>query len=54
MRKTLLKHFSVPAGANPHEPPALAQTLAGSHFPINAGRFNMTRSTLVSRFRCAA
>lgn len=75
LRKTLLKHFSVPAGeiatagrqfpitarvdiqvaledlmatrpgtrllglpsANPHEPPALAQTLAGSHFPINAG-----------------
>ncbi|HEY1241386.1 MAG TPA: ATP-binding protein [Bryobacteraceae bacterium] len=74
-RKTLLKHFGVPAGQvatagrqfpitarvdiqaaiesvlrnyagtklfgivspNPHEPPELAQTLAGSHFPINAG-----------------
>jgi hypothetical protein len=75
LRKTLLKHFKVPAGEvatagrqfpitarvdiqsaiedlmrarpgtkvlgvlspNPHEPPALAHTLAGGHFPIDAG-----------------
>lgn len=75
LRKTLLKHFGVPAGEiatpgrqfpitarvdiqtgleellrdrsgtkllgilspNPHEPPALAHTLAGIHFPIDAG-----------------
>src|SRR5260370_31762096 len=75
LRKTLLKHFGVPAGEiatagrqfpitarvdiqsaledllrnrsgtrllgiispNPHEPPELAQTLAGGHFPIDAG-----------------
>ena len=75
LRKTLLKHFSVPAGAiatagrqfpiaaridiqsaiedllrnragtrllgilspNPHEPPALAHTLGGSHFPLDVG-----------------
>ena len=75
LRKTLLKHFGVPAGEiatagrqfpitarvdiqsaledllqsrtnttllgvlspNPHEPPTLAQTLAGGHFPIDAG-----------------
>ncbi len=74
LRKTLLKHFGVPAGeiatagrqfpitarvdiqsaledllrnrpgtkllgilSNPHEPPTLAQTLGGGHFPIDAG-----------------
>src|SRR6266852_2331123 len=75
LRKTLLKHFGVPAGniatagrqvpitarvdiqsaledllrnrpgttllgilsPNPHEPPTLAQTLGGGHFPIDAG-----------------
>src|SRR6266853_1827504 len=75
LRKTLLKHFGVPAGEiatagrqfpitarvdiqsaledllrnrpgttllgilspNPHEPPTLAHTLAGVHFPIDAG-----------------
>jgi hypothetical protein len=75
LRKTLLKHFGVPAGkvgtagrqfpitarvdiqsaienlmrdrpgtnllgllsSNPHEPPSLAQAMAGSHFPIDAG-----------------
>jgi len=75
LRKSLLKHFGVPAGKiatagrqfpitarvdiqsglenllrsrpgttllgilspNPHEPPTLAQTLAGNHFPIDAG-----------------
>ncbi len=75
LRKTLLKHFAVPAGEiatagrqfpiasrvdiqsalenflqnrpgtkllgilspNPHEPPALANTLGGGHFPIDAG-----------------
>jgi len=75
LRKTLLKHFGVPAGEiatagrqfpitarvdiqsaledllrsrpgttllgilspNPHEPPTLAQTLGGGHFPIDAG-----------------
>jgi hypothetical protein len=31
---------------NPHEPTALAQTLAGGPFRIDAGRSNMTRSML--------